>query len=112
MSKRLIVPVKATIAVLTGTGTLTVPEFAGYMRYLVIEGPGPTAKGRVRVRDSDVAQDIYRDPRKVPQTVDLEFYHQAMAVPLNGPCQIIIDNANVDGNYTAYYALEERPTRV
>jgi hypothetical protein len=65
----------------------------------------------VRVRDVDESQDIYRDPRKAPGKVDLEFYHQAMAVPLNGPSQIIIDQAD-DGAYSVYYVLEERPTRV
>lgn len=111
MAKRLIVPAKATLVVAGGIGTLSVPDFSGFFRYLVVEGPSASAKGRVRVRDVDLTQDLFRDPRMAPQRVSLEFYTQATAIPINGPSEIIIDTAD-DGSYTIHYTLEERPRRV
>lgn len=115
MAKRLIIPVKAVVSVVAGTATIAVPEltqFAGFFRYIVVEGPA-LAKGRVKIRDTDESQDVYRDPRDSRSALlNLEYYSQSISVPINGPCQIIIDSATVDGSYTVYYVVEERPTRV
>lgn len=111
MAKRLIVPTKATLVVSDGVGTLSVPSFSGAFTYIAIEGPLSSAKGRIRVRDVDEDQDISRDPRKATQTIDLEFYNQAVRIPINGPSQIILDGAT-NGSYTIYYVQEERPQRV
>lgn len=111
MSKRLIIPNKATVMVSGNTGALVIPDFSGYIRYLAIEGPSSSAKGRVRVRDVDLSQDIFRDPRATPQKVSLEFYTQATDIPVNGVTQITIDNAD-NGSYIVYYVQEERPRRV
>lgn len=108
--KRLIIPVKATITVSGGTGSHDIQKFAGSMTYLVIEGPAG-ARGRVSVRDLDETQDLFRDPKGLP-LVAIDFYSNAMAIPLNGLYRISITSATEDGAYTVYYVLEERPTRV
>jgi hypothetical protein len=112
--KRLVIPVKSSITVLAGTGFHVIENLAGGLTgaitYIVIEGVGGS-KGRIKVRDIDNAQDIFRDPRVTP-LIGLDFYVQTVKIPINGTYHLILDSVNTDGSYTVYYVLEERPTRV
>lgn len=111
MSKRLVVPIKTTVTVAAGAGSFNLGPFAGALTYIVVEGP-VNARGKLRLRDLDEGQDIFKDPKPTNPDPRLEFYTNEIRVPVNGAYRFFIESATADGAYVVYLIFEERPTRV
>jgi len=116
MSKRLIIPEEAVITVVSGSGEVTLTNFAGLITYIRVEGIA-NSKGRFIVVDTETASptadiQIFKDPVDMGRKVSLEFYQQAPAIPVNGVYKFRIEDVTDDGTYTVYFVRELRERRV
>lgn len=116
MSKRLIIPTKQTMIVAAGIGEVIVPKAdtspVRVLTYLVIEGPPGARKGRVEITDEDEGLSIFKDPKPGDADILLDFYTFEMRIPMNGVYKIKIFDAQDNGDYSIYTAVEERQRNV
>ena len=121
MAKRVIVPKVFPITVSGGSGqvdldfalpNLPAGTISGWLTYLVVKTAlGGNPKGKIRIRDLDISEDIALNPKPGRPTIFLTFHSQEMRIPVNGNYSFHLDQAN-DGDYTVILTLEEKPRGV